>query len=279
MVENDIFVTKELNVFEKAPKKPLIVAHRGASALAPENTLAAFQKAIEDGAEGIEFDVQLAKDGVPIVFHDFSLERIGQKKGFVADYTSLELQNLDVGSWFNLKNPSKANCKFSDEAVPTLAQLLNFLKDYKGLIYIELKCDEAETFALVKAVCEIIRNSNLLPLMIVKSFNLDAIFQIKQLLPEVRTAALFAPKIRTILNYKKILLEKAERCSADELSIHRALATRSFVQKASRHRFLVTIWTVNNVVWVKRAADLGINAIITNNPAKLFVKKQDIFSD
>ena len=260
-------------------KKPLIIAHRGASALAPENTLAAFQKAIEDGAEGIEFDVQLAKDGVPIVFHDFSLERIGQKKGFVADYTSLELQNLDVGSWFNLKNPNKANRKFSDEVVPTLAQLLNFLKDYKGLIYVELKCNEAETSAFVEAVCKIIYNSNLLPYIIVKSFNLDAIFQTKQLLPEVRTAALFAPEIRTILNYKKILLEKAERCLADEISIHRALATGSFVQKASRDKFLVTIWTVNNVIWVKRAADLGINAIITNNPAKLFVKKQEIFSD
>ncbi len=73
---------------EKNRNKPLIIAHRGASALAPENTLAAFQKAIEDGAEGIEFDVQLAKDGVPVVFHDFKLERIGRKKDRVADFTS-----------------------------------------------------------------------------------------------------------------------------------------------------------------------------------------------
>lgn len=260
-------------------KHPLIIAHRGASAIAPENTLAAFQKAIEDGAEGIEFDVQLAKDGVPIVFHDFKLERIGQKKGCVADFTSLELQNLDVGSWFNLKYPNKADHKFSDEVVPTLAQLLDFLNDYKGSIYVELKCDKAETSALVKAVCEIIYNSKLLPFIIVKSFDLEAIFQTKQLLPGVRTAALFAPKIRTILNYKKILLEKAERCLADELSIHLSLATRGFIQKASRDNFLITIWTINNVVWVKRAADLGINAIITNNPAKLLVKKQEIFSE
>lgn len=266
-------------MFDKKYKKPLIIAHRGASAVAPENTLAAFQKAIEDGAEGIEFDVQLAKDGVPIVFHDFRLERIGQKKGRIADFTSFELQNLDVGSWFNLKNPGKANRKFSDEVVPTLAQLLNFLKNYKGLIYVELKCNKAETSSLVKAVCEIIYNSKLLPFIIVKSFNLDAIFQTKQMLPGVRTAALFAPKIRTILHYKKILLEKAERCLADELSLHLSLATRSFIQKASRDNFLITIWTVNNVVWVKRAADLGINAIITNNPAKLLVKKQEIFSE
>lgn len=258
-------------------KHPLIIAHRGASALAPENTLAAFQKAIEDGAEGIEFDVQLAKDGVPIVFHDFRLERIGQKKGRVADFTSLELQNLDVGSWFNLKNPNKADHKFSDEVVPTLARLLDFLNNYKGLIYIELKCSETETSTVVKAVCEIIRNSKLLPLMIVKSFNLDAIFQIKQLLPEVRTAALFAPKIRTILHDKSLFLNKAERYAADELSIHRSLTTENFIQKANKNKYLVTIWTVNNVVWVKRAENLNINAIITNNPAKLLSKKREIF--
>ncbi|CAN5220117.1 glycerophosphodiester phosphodiesterase [soil metagenome] len=264
---------------QKNSKKPLIIAHRGASEIAPENTLAAFQKALEDGAEGIEFDVQLAKDGVPIVFHDFRLERIGQKKGRVADFTSLELQNLDVGSWFNLKNPNKADHKFSEEVVPTLVQLLDFLNDYKGLIYVELKCKDEETSALVEAVCKTIRNSNLLPLIIVKSFNLEAIFQIKQLLPEVRTAALFAPKIRTILHYKRLLVEKAERYTADELSIHLSLATESFVQKAGRNKFLVTIWTANNVIWVKRAADLGINAIITNNPAKFLAKKQEIFAD
>ncbi|MGI8642109.1 MAG: glycerophosphodiester phosphodiesterase [Pyrinomonadaceae bacterium] len=155
--------------------QPLIIAHRGASAFAPENTLAAFRKAIEDGAEGIEFDVRLAKDGVPVVFHDAKLRRIGQKKGRVSSFTSQELQNLDVGSWFNLKNPKKANHKFSAEFVPTLAQLLEFLDGYKGLIYIELKCKEAETSVLVEVVCKTIRNSSSLPFIIVKSFNLEAV--------------------------------------------------------------------------------------------------------
>ncbi len=163
-----IFVTKCRNIAENL----LIIAHRGASAVAPENTLAAFQKAVKVGADGIEFDVQLAKDGVPVVFHDSELQRIGQKQGLVSGFTSKELQTLDVGSWFNLKNPNKANPKFSAETIPTLAHLLEFLNDYKGLIYIELKCRETETFALVEAVCKIIRQTNLLPNIVVKSFNL-----------------------------------------------------------------------------------------------------------
>ncbi len=263
---------------EKNGSKPLIIAHRGASSSAPENTLAAFQKAINDGAEGVEFDVRLAKDGVPVVFHDEKLRRIGQKDGCVSNFTSLELQKMDAGSWFNTKYPNKADDRFAAENVPTLAHLLEFLKEFEGLIYIELKCAEKEIAALVKAVCETIGGSQLLPSMIVKSFNLDAIYQTKQMLPEVRTAALFAPKIRTILHDKKVLLEKAEKCLADELSIHSSLATESFIQKAEQRGFPVTIWTANNTVWVKRAVDLGINAIITNDPAKLLAKKREIFA-
>ncbi len=79
---------------------PLIIGHRGASALAPENTLAAFRRAIADGADGIEFDVRLARDGVAVVIHDATLERTGLLKRRVANLTADELQAIDVGSWF-----------------------------------------------------------------------------------------------------------------------------------------------------------------------------------
>ncbi|MGI8642110.1 MAG: glycerophosphodiester phosphodiesterase [Pyrinomonadaceae bacterium] len=101
----------------------------------------------------------------------------------------------------------------------------------------------------------------------------------RRLLPEVRTAALFAPKILTILHKKRRLLKKAQECQADEISIHYSLATRKFIQKARKKGFLTTIWTIDSSAWVKRAVDLGINAIITNNPAKLLVKKQEILAN
>ncbi len=114
--------------------KPLIIAHRGASALAPENTFAAFRRAMEDKADGIEFDVRLAKDNVPVVFHDSTLNRLVKIDGRVSAFTSEELQKLDVGSWFNEKHPAEFDDKFSAETVPTLTRLLDFLIDYKGLI-------------------------------------------------------------------------------------------------------------------------------------------------
>ena len=88
---------------------PLIIGHRGASAHAPENTLAAFRMAIDAGADGIEFDVQLAKDGVPVVIHDFDLKRTGAYDVRVADLTSAELSGVDAGSWFNAVHPDMAD--------------------------------------------------------------------------------------------------------------------------------------------------------------------------
>lgn len=255
---------------------PLIIAHRGASALAPENTRAAFRRAIEDGADGIEFDVRFAKDRVPVVIHDARLERLASREGRVSHYTSQELGTFDVGSWFNDQNPHKSNGKFSLETVPTLESLLEFLGDYKGLLYLELKCREAESGSLAETVCQMIRGSDLLPRIIVKSFNLEAVLKARRLLPEVRTAALFAPKILDVLRKKKRLLEKAQECEADEISIHFSLATEKFVSRAAKKNLPVTIWTANNPVWVRRAIKLGVNAIITNNPARLKAARDEI---
>lgn len=257
-------------------KKPLIIAHRGASATAPENTLAAFRQAIEDGAEGIEMDVRLAKDGVPVVFHDAQLNRVGRCEGRVIDYSSTQLQTLDVGSWFNEKNPKNYASVFSKERISTLKQTLNFLNSYKGLIYIELKAKKTEIETLVKAVCEEIKKSALLENIIVKSFKLEAIPRIRQICPNVKTAALFAPKIMTILRKEKNLLTLADELGADQVSLHFSLLTSSLTKKADEKKFPLTIWTVDSPMWVKRALNLGVEAIITNNPARLLAKRREI---
>ena len=256
--------------------KPLIIAHRGASALAPENTLAAFQKAVDDGAEGIEFDVRLSKDGIPVVFHDFGLKRICRREGRVSDLTYAELEKLDAGTWFNIRNPRKGDAKFAAEIIPTFVQLLDFLKDYKGLLYVEMKCRETEVAPLVEAVCRIIAESELKPQIKLNSFKLKAIALAKKILPEARTAALFQPKINTILRGKSRLMEKAQAYFADELSLHYSLATRKMIEKAKEKGFPVTIWTADSPAWVKRAIDLNIDAIITNNPARLLAKREEM---
>lgn len=242
--------------------------------MAPENTLAAFRRAIMDGAEGIEFDVRLAKDGV-VVFHDPTLNRVGRKKGKINQISVTDLQKTDVGSWFNARYPRLAQAEFFTETVPTFKQVLEFLGDFRGLIFIELKCRQAEIELLSQEVAKIVVNSPLQPQIIVKSFQLEVIPQIKKLCPEVKTAALFAPKIMTILRKEKRLVNIAHELEADMLSVHFSLATRKLMKKAERRNLPVTVWTADHPRWIKRAFDLELFGIITNNPARLLERKAE----
>ena len=113
--------------------KPLNIAHRGASTIAPENTIAAFRKALEVGAGGLEFDVHFSKDGVPVIIHDEKLERTTNCHGLVQDLNLAELQALDAGSWFSTE--------FAGVSIPTLDQVLDEYHSSDLVLNIELKND------------------------------------------------------------------------------------------------------------------------------------------
>ncbi len=261
----------------QAVVKPLIIAHRGASAVAPENTLAAFQRAIDDGAEGIEFDVRLAKDGIPVVFHDGDLKRVAAKNVLLKDLTAAELGKIDVGSWFNRFKPHRADESFSAETVSTLHEVLDFLRDFRGLIYIELKCQANEAEEISENVCRTIADFPfLLPQIIVKSFQFETIPFVRRFCPEVQTAALFEPKLATVLRRKNDYAETARDFGADQISVHFSLATVKLIANAEKLNMPVTIWTADNPLWLQRAIERKITAIITNNPARLLAKKAKI---
>ncbi len=259
---------------KKSQNGPLIVGHRGASVSAPENTIAAFRAAIDAGAEGIEFDVRLARDGVPVVFHDSTLSRIAGIKTPVAKLTSAELSRVDAGSWFD--RASGNGPKFSKETISTLAEVLEFLGSFDGRIFVELKCGENDVEHLTAAVCGVIAGSHLRDQLIVKSFRLEAIPRIRALCPGIRTAALFAPKIMTLLRKEKHLVKLAYELGADELSIHTSLATRKLMEKAGKRGLPVNVWTADNPRWAKRGIRLGLKSIITNDPGSLLARRTEL---
>ncbi|PYS86482.1 MAG: hypothetical protein DMF62_15765 [Acidobacteria bacterium] len=248
--------------------RPLIIAHRGASARAPENTLAAFQMAIDAGGEGVEFDVRLAKDDVPVVIHDHDLKRVGSRNERVAGLTSEDLGKIDVGSWFNHRFPKRAQPEFADQTVPTLEQVLSLLRNFDGLIYIELKPRQSDHFKLAEAVCDVIKDSALLSRVIVKSFKLAVIPAVKHLLPEVQTAALFAPEIMHFLRRREHIVTLAKEFGADQISLHHSLVTPRLCKLAAEAGIPVTVWTVDDPRWLSRRTNLGIRALITNDPGK-----------
>ena len=257
-------------------KLPLIIAHRGASAHAPENTLAAFRMAVSAGADGVEFDVQLSKDGVPMVIHDYNLKRTGLRPERVADLNAKQLGKIDIGSWFNAKYPKRARPEFVDETVMTLAELLTLLKNFEGLLYIELKAEGDNYRELAAAVCDVIRDSPQLPQMIVKSFKLAAIPEVRRLLPEVQTAALFAPQILDYLRRRKYILALAHEFGAQQISLHHSLVTKKLTALAAAANMPVTIWTSDNPKWLQKCIKLGIRSIITNEPQRILAARGKI---
>ena len=256
--------------------KPLIIAHRGASAQAPENTLAAFRRALADGAEGIECDVRLARDGVPVIFHDATLRRTALREGRLSDFTSEELAKINVGAWFNLRFPRKARADYSSVTIPTLAELFELMSANDLPMYVELKCENGSLRRLAQSVADLIREFNLQNRVIIKSFDHAAASEVKRLLPEIKTAALFAPGPLRVLNPANSLVLPALQLEAEEISLHYSLATERAVQKARDADLKIIIWTANHSAWVRRALRLGIYGIITNNPARLLKKRDEL---
>lgn len=248
----------------------MIIGHRGASALAPENTLAAFSRALADGAAGVELDVRLARDGVPVVIHDATLRRTGFRKGVVADMTSVELSRTDVGSWFNRSHPSLARVEYLRQTVPPLAQVFALFKKGAGVIYVEMKTNKAEdTYAeLASSVAQLVVEQRLGSRVVVVSFNLKAIARVKAINPSIATGALFEPTRNPVKTIRKHpMITAALDCGADQILLHRLIATKRLVSLAAENDLRPVVWTVDEPKWMRRRTSFGIHAVITNNPA------------
>ncbi|HWS86864.1 MAG TPA: glycerophosphodiester phosphodiesterase [Pyrinomonadaceae bacterium] len=247
---------------------PLIIGHRGASAHAPENTHAAFELAFESGADGIEFDVRLAGDGVPYIFHDATLERTAGVRREADIHRSTTLSQMYVGQWFLGRHPPTTPVEYARQRIPTLAQV--FERYGTHTLYAEMKCeDAARRPALARAVVELIHKHDLAPRVIVKSFALDSLREVKRLAPEVRTAALFGRSWPRPLVPPARIIAEAVDCGADEISLHRSLLRGRTVEAARQLGLEVLVWTVNTPASLRRALKLGLRAVFTDYPGEM----------
>jgi glycerophosphoryl diester phosphodiesterase len=241
---------------------PLIIGHRGASAVAPENTMAAFRAAIAVGADGIEFDVRLTRDGVPVVIHDATLRRTGGLRDRIADLTWSEVAKVDVGSWFS--------GSFANETVPSLAELFSLFQSNNSTLYLEMKCDAPTEYApLAEACCRLIAEYGLRERVMIECFQLPALRVVREFDSDIRTVALFEPSLSnpSVLSDQSII-NKATGVGAVAIALHHRLARQSFVKKARSVGMHIAVWTVDDPAWLNRARTLGIDALITNDPAK-----------
>ncbi len=255
---------------------PLIIGHRGAAACAPENTLASFARAYQDGAQGIEFDVRLARDGVPVVIHDATLRRTAARAGLVAALDTAALAATDVGSWFNRRFPAAARAEYAGACVPTLAEVLELTKACGGVLYVELKCARSDAYALARRVVETLHDARADERVVVESFALNAVAEVRRLAPHLRTAALFERRLARPLPSARTLFARARACGAHELALQHTLANARTIAAAQRAGFPVVVWTVDNPARLARLAQLGVHAVITNDPARMSAKLTEL---
>lgn len=234
----------------------VIIAHRGASAYYPENTMAAFRGAVEMNAEMIELDVLLSKDGVPVVFHDATLEAHTNGSGNVSDYTLEELKQLDAGSWFDNR--------FSDQQIPTLEEVLQFASD-KVALNIEIKT-EAVTDQLKGGVEEkslkLVRKYKMEEHVLFSSFDYRAVSHFKQLGNNISVALLYNnrwPNHRLPHELINEYRADAVNCSYRQLTKKRLASLRS-------HHIPSFIYTVDKKSRMRKLIAAGINGIFTNKP-------------
>ena len=218
-------------------REPLIIGHRGASAVEPENTMAAFAAAIAAGADGIEFDVHLSRDGVPVIIHDETLQRTHGLRQSVADLTAEELREVRV---------------------PSLHELFELMVQNDMLLCLELKGSSAK---LAEECCRVVNEFSLHDRVIVECFDLRVLQEVKGL----RTAALFGRGILT----DQAIVDRALAVRASVLAPHHSLVRRSLIEKAKLAGLTVVVWTVDSPAWVAQARSMGIEALITNDPATM----------
>ncbi|HEY0100172.1 MAG TPA: glycerophosphodiester phosphodiesterase family protein [Pyrinomonadaceae bacterium] len=257
---------------------PLVIGHRGASKVAPENTLAAFERALADGADGIEFDVRLARDGVPVVIHDATLKRTAalHTDAPIASLSSTGLSAIDVGSWFNQRFPARAQNAYRRETIPTLARVFESIAPRCRVLYVELKFAAADmrnsaggvTNFVEKVVAEV-RAHSLERRVVIESFALPIVAEVKRIAPDLRTAAAFERRLGRPLVAPRTLLRRARACRADELALGRSLVSRRMIEAARASGLPSVVWTVDHPSWAGRASALGLRAIITNDPARM----------
>lgn len=232
-----------------------VVAHRGSSGTAPENTMASFKNALADGAKMIELDVQLTSGNEVIVFHDDVLGRTTNGQGQVRVQTLADLQKLDAGSWFS---PD-----FVNERIPTLEEALDFLHD-RAFVNIEIKPPKETDFRLrLEKVLETVFAAKMETKTLFSSFHHRTLRELKERYPLLHTAAINVPGDKRLPSE----LARETGCEGFVCSIHEL--TQKRIDDAKAHDIYIGVYTINRKDQFDKAYKMGVKALVTNFPANI----------
>lgn len=241
-----------------AAMRPWVIAHRGASGHAPENTLAAFERAVQLGAPFIETDLHLTRDARFVAIHDATLERTTNGKGLVHDFTLAELKQLDAGKWYDRE--------FMDERVPTLEEILEFSRKYDAVFYLELKYDAA--WGMHHALVAALRNAESAARTVMISFDPATVRAVHALDPSLMTGLLVEKEAGNFVDV-------ACQAGARQICAAESIVTPDLVAAAHRADLHVVAWTVNSGDQMREMMAAGVDGIMTDFPDRLRATIED----
>ena len=245
--------------------RPLVLAHRGGADLAPENTMAAFQNAVDLGVDILELDVHTTADGTVVVIHDESVDRTTDGTGAVHDFTLANLRQLDAGYDFSPDNGQTFPFRGQGIGIPTLEEVFAAFPDMR--INIEIKQSDPPIEA---AVLEVIERAGAQQRVLVGSEYDDVMARFRSLAPDIATSAA-TNEVRNfylaqLLRVSAIYRPLADAFQVPEYSGSTHVVTPSFVDAAHHHGVKVHVWTVNDAETMQRLLDIGVDGIITDRP-------------
>jgi len=253
-------------IFSTSALSSEVIAHRGASGYAPENTISAIKKAIELESTFIEIDIHMTSDGHVVVFHDDRLKRTTNGEGFLKEKSLKELKELDAGSWFD--------AKYLGEKIPTLAEVLK-LDFKKSKLIIEVKNVENIYAGIEKKTTEIVNLSSFPNTVIYKSFSSEVLERFNKLDPFRETLYVtIGPLLKwfviddwfrfgSIFDYKFV----------DYIQVHRYLIDKNLVQKSHALGKKIIVWDVHTLEDIHKMQELGVDIIETDYPDRVLPPK------
>lgn len=234
----------------------IVIAHRGASAYHPENTMSAFRRAYEMGAEMIELDILLSKDGIPVAIHDETLERTTNGKGKVAELTLKELKELDAGSWFDDHHIG--------ERIPTLEEVLEFAKG-KIALNIEIKTEAVTDHVhngIEEKTLQLVKKHEMEGHVLFSSFDYRAISHLRELDVDISTALLYEKS----LSDHRSPTELVSMYGANAFNCSYLKYSKKWAEEAKIGNFPVFVYTVNNKRLMRKMIRRGASGIFSDKP-------------
>lgn len=232
----------------------MIVGHRGAAALAPENTLAGMEKAADLGCQWIETDTHLSADNIPVIFHDQTVDRCTNGTGKVEELSLQALKRLDAGHWFNPE--------FTGESIPTLKELLVLCQSRGVGVNLELKIYNDQTILTlveqVKCIVEELQFDE--QQLLLSSFSLDAVRECQRVLPDVRVGLITED---ATLSY----LEEIQSLNVYSVHVDHKILTETMARTLLDLGYELNIWTLNDPSKAKQFDEFGVTHIITDDPS------------